>query len=262
MILKSRRKLMIALLCASSLLVANQSVGSAQSSDPKGRPYYEERGDIVWEVPTMQKVVALTFDDGPDAKQTPAILDLLQQYHAKATFFVVGKRVAANPDIVRLAFSRGHEIGNHTYNHAYFNKTISLNKFEEEVQQTEDQIQKITGQRTHLFRPPGGYYNAQMIKACMKESYLTILWSWHQDTMDWSSPGKDRIVKKVLGNIRNGDIVLMHDYVKGSNQTIEALKEILPALAKQGYRFITVSELLQYHKQANQLQHPPFKQEL
>lgn len=217
----------------------------------KGRDYYEPRGEIVWEVPTDEKVIALTFDDGPDPTDTPAILELLRQYDAKATFFVVGERVDKYPAIVRQEALEGHEIANHTYHHKYMNRRKhSSASLEEEMLKTEQSIVRATGQKPRLFRPPGGYYNEQLVSASKKSGYKVVLWSWHQDTEDWSTPGVGKIVGKVLKNARNGDIVLFHDYVEGKTETIAALKQILPELKERGYRFVTVSELLTRRKAA------------
>nr|WP_245338990.1 polysaccharide deacetylase family protein [Paenibacillus shirakamiensis] len=225
------------------------SFAHADAIKPTGRDYYEPRGEIVWEVPTDKKVVALTFDDGPDPKQTPAILHLLEQYHAKATFFVVGNRVERFPDILKLTAKQGHEIGNHTYNHTYFNKNNSA-RLDQEILSTEDAIFKVTGIHTMLFRPPGGFYNNRIVQKSHSKGYQVVLWSWHQDTRDWARPGVQRIVNKVLNNLRNGDIILMHDHVEGPTQTVAALKAILPEIEKRGYTCITVSELIKLKKHA------------
>nr|WP_229725520.1 polysaccharide deacetylase family protein [Paenibacillus abyssi] len=215
----------------------------------KGRQYFEARGEIVWEVPTDEKLIALTFDDGPDSMDTPAILDLLGQYNAKATFFVVGKRVEKYPELVKREIVEGHEIANHTYNHMYFNKGVNAEKIQEEIKKAERLIFNITGQKPSLFRPPGGFYNEMVVSASIKSDYQIVMWSWHQDTRDWSTPGVNAIVNKVLKNARNGDIILFHDYVEGQTQTIEALEQILPELKNRGFQFVTVSELLTHRKQ-------------
>jgi polysaccharide deacetylase family sporulation protein PdaB len=214
----------------------------------KNRYYYEKRGDIVWEVPIDQKVIALTFDDGPDPVDTPAILDLLMQFDAKATFFVVGKKVSMYPELAKREVLEGHEIANHTYNHIYFNKRMTDSSIKKEILKAEQTIFSITGKKTNLFRPPGGFYNENVIRVLQKSGYQLIMWSWHQDSKDWNRPGVQKIVSGVLKKTRNGDIVLLHDYVEGETQTIEALNQILPRLKEKGYRFVTVSELLAYRK--------------
>jgi polysaccharide deacetylase family sporulation protein PdaB len=214
----------------------------------KNRFYYEKRGDIVWEVPIQDKLIALTFDDGPDPSDTPVILDLLKQFNAKATFFVVGKKVELYPELAKREIMDGHEIANHTYSHRYFNEHMSEEKIQNEIIKAEQIILKTTGQKPNLFRPPGGFYYENIVLAAKKSGYLVVLWSWHQDSKDWTTPGVNKIVKHVLQKSKNGDIVLLHDYVEGKTQTIEALKQILPKLKERGYRFVTVSELLTHRK--------------
>lgn len=236
----------VSLLCISSCPTPSTNAQAPSYASPtptKGRAYYEERGDIVWEVPTHRKLIALTFDDGPDESNTPAILDLLKEYDAKATFFVVGSRVEKLPHLVKREREEGHEVGNHTFLHSSF-QYISRNKALSELDQAQASIVQATGAGTHLFRPPGGSYTDSLVKLSKEKGLKIILWSWHQDTLDWRKPGVHRIANKVLRNARNGDIVLMHDYVHQSTQTVEALKIILPELKKRGYTFVTVSQLL------------------
>lgn len=209
------------------------------------RKYYEQRGDILWEVPIHKKMIALTFDDGPHPKITPQILDLLNQYEAKATFFVVGNRIDKNTDIILREINEGHEIGNHTFNHAMFNRNVSKQKISSEIEMTARKLQEAAHVSGGWFRPPGGYYNDRVVAAAKEQGYKVVMWSWHQDTEDWKRPGVKKIAQKVINNARNGDIVLMHDFVQNSNQTIEALKIILPELAAQGYQFVTISQLLE-----------------
>ncbi len=211
---------------------------------PKDRQYFESRGEAVWEAPTDRKVIALTFDDGPDPVQTPQILDILEQYHAKATFFVIGSNVRNYPDIAKRAARDGFELANHTDHHLMINSRTSMQKIQEEIASAQKTIRQVTGQQPHLFRPPGGFYNQNVILSANKEGNLVVMWSWHQDTKDWQKPGVQAIVRKVLNNARNGDIILFHDHVEGKSQTIPALKTIIPELQKRGYRFVTVSELL------------------
>lgn len=235
------------ILAAVCLLTAmfHQDDGQPQQ---KNREYYETRGEIVWEVPTKEKIIALTFDDGPDPVDTSAILDLLKQYEAKATFFVVGESVERYPELAKREITEGHEIANHTYTHQYFNKRRLDEQISREIQKAEDAIVKATDQKPVLFRPPGGYYSENLVKVSVQAGYKVVMWSWHQDTRDWNTPGVHKIVKKVLNNTRNGDIILFHDHVEGKSQTVEALKQILPELKDRGYRFVTVSDLLMYQK--------------
>ncbi|MCG7382690.1 polysaccharide deacetylase family protein [Paenibacillus sp. ACRRY] len=210
----------------------------------KNRQYYEERGEIVWEVPTHDKLIALTFDDGPDPVQTSQILALLKQYQAKGTFFVLGKWAEKYPELVMQEQQEGHEVANHTYAHTYAVKSTAKDKFTQDMVAAEQSITAAGVPRPLLFRPPGGFYNDMVIDVAKQKGYTIVLWSWHQDTRDWASPGVAAITNKVLKNARNGDIVLFHDKVEGRSQTVAALKVILPKLQQEGYRFVTVSELL------------------
>ncbi|TLS37632.1 polysaccharide deacetylase family protein [Pseudalkalibacillus caeni] len=210
------------------------------------RYFFEKQGRAIWEVPTEKKVVAITFDDGPSEKYTPQILDVLKKYDAKATFFVVGSRLIDQPDIVKRQVKAGHELANHTYDHPNFRGLTEV-EIRDEIRKTKKAIFDLTGYYPVLFRPPGGFYNNTIISTANNEGYTVVMWSWHQDTYDWKQPGVNKIVRKVVKNVKNGDIILMHDYGGNRRQTVEALKQIIPALEKKGYRFITVSELIKMH---------------
>ncbi|MFD0710918.1 polysaccharide deacetylase family protein [Paenibacillus sp. GCM10027626] len=216
-----------------------------------GRAYYESRGEVIWDVPTDEKVIALTFDDGPNPKTTPKILDLLKKYDAKATFFVIGFRMDRFPDIVKREVAEGHEIANHTNDHVYFKRSVGQDTIDEQLRIANRKIKELAGQTSPWFRPPGGFYNDKVISAAKRHGQTVVLWSWNQDTRDWSSPGVRKIVDKVLRNAQNGNIVLLHDHVSGSRtQTVKALEIILPELKKRGYRMVTVSELMKYRRPA------------
>jgi len=177
------------------------SCGAQAEPVRKTRAYYEEREEIVWEVPMKEKLVALTFDDGPNPVTTPLILDLLAENEAKATFFVVGKRLERFPDVVRREAREGHEVANHTYSHLYLNSRVNRARLSEELNRTEDRIYGLTGKHCPWFRPPGGFFNDYVIQTARERGYTMVLWSWHQDTKDWSSPGTRRIVDKVFEKI-------------------------------------------------------------
>lgn len=210
----------------------------------KDRYFYEERGEVIWEVPMEDKMIALTFDDGPYPNTTEKILDLLKLYDAKATFFVIGNKVERFPETIKREVAEGHEVANHTFNHVYFKRSINSATIREEIVKTDKALEALTGKKPLLFRPPGGYYNERSIEIAKTLGYTTIMWSWHQDTNDWRSPGVNAIVNKVVNNARNGDIVLLHDYIQGSLQTVKALEVILFELDKRGFKFVTVSDLM------------------
>ncbi|WP_406601058.1 polysaccharide deacetylase family protein [Lysinibacillus louembei] len=206
----------------------------------RSRQYYEEAGQVVWDIHTDQKVLALTFDDGPHQAYTSEILDLLALHGAKATFFIIGENAKKNPALVERIDEEGHEIANHTYTHPL--KT-TVPKLIEEIEQTSELLEQITGNRPKLFRPVGGQYTDAMIDAIAEEGYKVVMWSWHLDTEDWKEPGVGKILQ-IVNSAKEGDVILFHDGGGNRQQTVEALKQALPQLKEQGYTFVTISELL------------------
>lgn len=183
-----------------------------------------------------KKRVALTFDDGPDAKVTPQILATLQKYDAKATFFMVGRNVPKNASIVKQIYDAGHEIGNHTSNHKKLT-ALSISGVRQEVNGTSNAIYAAIGQYPTVFRPPYGATNEQ-VRSVM--TIPSILWSI--DTLDWKHHNPDKILAYVKASVKDGSIILMHDI---HQTTANGLDNVLLYLQKQGYEFVTVSEILQ-----------------
>ena len=179
--------------------------------------------------------VALTFDDGPHPINTPNILDTLEKYNAKATFYVIGQRVQLYPDVVKAAYDAGHEIGVHTWSHPLLTK-LSATEIMNEIYQTSDAIASITGDYPKTLRPPYGAYN-QLVK----DSVMFPIINWSVDTLDWKTKNVRSIVETVKAKTQNGSIILMHDIHKTS---AEAVDTVVRDLSAQGYRFVTVSELL------------------
>lgn len=224
---------------------------SERFSADKGRKYYEEAGQILWEIKTNEKIIALTFDDGPHKKYTPEILDVLNKYNATSTFFIVGENAEKNPSVIQRMYEEGHELAIHTYTHPLRTSIPNLLK---EIKKTHETIYGISGYSPTLFRPVEGQYTDGMIDAVAKEGYKVVMWSWHQDTMDWKSPGINKIVNTVLKGAKEGNIVLFHDGGGDRGQTVKALEKILPELENQGYKFVTVSELLEVQKATNKME--------
>jgi len=185
-----------------------------------------------------KKWIALTFDDGPHPTFTPKLLALLREQHVKATFFVVGEMAARYPDLVREELAEGHSVGNHTYHHVNLTKILPRD-VATEVQACGDVLQRITGQRPHLFRPPGGDYDKSVIETLQSLGYTTVLWT--DDPGDYASPGSSLIVKRTFSRISSGGIILIHD---GIEQTFAVLPQIISTLKKEGYTFVTVDEML------------------
>ena len=204
----------------------------------------ENSKEIIWNGARDKKLVALTFDDGPHPRFTPKILDVLKKYDAKATFFMLGKHVKLYPEVVKRVANEGHEIGNHTFTHIDV-KVNSSQKIYDEFKKTQEIVYEVTGIKPKLFRPPYGFYNSIVKNITSKEGCRIVLWSTNQDSKDWSCPGVNKIVNTVVKKTENGDIVILHDYVVGESDTVEALKTILSELKKKGFQFVTVSELLE-----------------
>lgn len=193
------------------------------------------------------KYIALTFDDGPHPQYTAEILDILDEFDAKATFFVIGQNAEKYPDLIKREFSSGHEIGNHTYTHPDMKK-ISVDKAVEEILLTQNAIYDIIGVKPVLFRAPGGIFTDELVIEVEELDCKPILWSWRQDTKDWCNVPAGNIVNNVLNNIQNGDIILFHDFNTKGSPTPKALKSIIPKLKEMGYSFVTVSELLELNE--------------
>jgi polysaccharide deacetylase family sporulation protein PdaB len=204
---------------------------------------YKQNSDIIWKISTEEKVIALTFDDGPNLEYTPKILDLLKQYQSKATFFVIGEHVEKYPQLVRREVFEGHELGNHTFTNRY-SKKQTIKQVQNEIFAAQNAIYSVTGEMPHLFRPPGGFLNDAIINVSKQEGYKIVMWTWDEDSRDWSKPGIKKIVSKVLNNAHNGDIILFHDHTSGHSQTVGALKIVIPELKKRGFRFVTISDLI------------------
>ena len=195
-----------------------------------------------------EKTIALTFDDGPHPRYTKQILDILEKYGVKATFFFVGQNIEYYPEVARAVVDAGHEIGNHTFSHPSV-KGLLPQKIDEEIQSTQEIIFEITGQKPKVFRAPGGIYDGAVLDMAEKHGLKPVLWSWRQDTKDWSKPSVDYIVNTVVNNLRDGDIILFHDFNVSPSPTPAALEIILPQLIEKGYSFVTVSELMEMGKE-------------
>ena len=189
-----------------------------------------------------QMKIAITFDDGPHPRKTEKILNILDQFDVKATFFVIGVNVNNYPNVIKKVLSNGHELGKHTYSHKVL-KSLAIDKIQSELYDTEDALYKLCMYKPTLLRPPCGLYDSNLVKVAKENAYKIVLWT--VDTKDWAHESVNSIVKNVLENVKSGDIILFHDYISGVDNTPEALKIIIPKLQEMGYKFVTVSELLQ-----------------
>lgn len=185
--------------------------------------------------------VALTFDDGPHPKYTKQILEILSEYGITATFFVIGENAVNYPEALQAIKASGCEIGNHTFSHHNISG-MSCTQIKNEIQQCESVINDVCSYKTRLFRPPEGSYGCALENVSKDLGYNIILWSI--DTRDWAHTPPEKIVENVMGNLGDGDIILMHDYISGGSPTCETLRIIIPAILSRGYEFVTVSSLI------------------
>jgi len=183
--------------------------------------------------------IAMTFDDGPSATLTPKLLDLLAAHHMKATFFVIGENVAEHPEIVARAAREGHEIASHSWSHPNLAK-MSQESVRSQLQRTDDAIKSATGKSPTLLRPPYGSITEREKRWIHDEfGYDIILWD--VDPLDWKRPGPAVVRNRILKETRPGSIVLSHDIHPG---TIEAMPSTFDELEAKGFKFVTVSELI------------------
>ncbi|MEA5576694.1 polysaccharide deacetylase family protein [Anabaena sp. UHCC 0451] len=205
------------------------------------------QGKTVYQVKPKnnEKVIALTIDDGPWPKTTVEMLDILQQNDVKATFFWVGSSLKNHPEIAKRVVAEGHAIGNHTWNHLY--KRMDAATAKSEIEKTNELIYKTTGVKTSIFRPPGGYLNNGLATYAKSQKNSVVMWS--VTSADTDPRAKYQVfVKNILRDAKPGAIVLMHDGGGNRERTVKALPEIINGLKQQGYKFVTIPELLEMEK--------------
>lgn len=191
---------------------------------------------VTYHIDPEKPMLALTFDDGP-SKYTEQILDVLEKYESRATFFEVGNRVASYPETVKRIVALGSEIGSHSYSHPSLG-SASKSKIKSQLNQTDRALKEIIGKKTTLLRPPYGSVGENLRKYADKPFIL-----WSVDTQDWKSRNAQKVASHVMSHASDGDIILMHDLY---DSTAEAVTRIVPKLIKKGYQLVTVSELAQY----------------
>jgi peptidoglycan/xylan/chitin deacetylase (PgdA/CDA1 family) len=184
--------------------------------------------------PPGEKVIALTFDDGPDARYTPQVLAVLQQFQVPATFFMIGWEAIDHPDLVRQVAAAGEGIGNHTWNHLNLT-TLTPATWTVQVDETTALLDSLTGRRIGCVRPPGGHVNPDVEAHLASEGQTAVLWD--DDPRDWTRPGTAAIVRRAIAEARPGGIIEMHDGGGDRSETVQALPAIITALRAQGYSF-------------------------
>ena len=199
------------------------------------KAYYEKKN---------RKVVALTFDDGPNPATTNQALDTLSKYGIKATFFVLGKNVSGNEEILKRMKADGHVIGNHSWSHPVLSK-LSLDEAKKQITDTEDALTKVLGSSSKLMRPPYGAITDD-IRNSLDLSFIM----WDVDSLDWKSKNEASILTEIQRQVKNGSIILMHDI---HVETVNALPKVIDYLKEQGYEFVTVPEMLHSRLKSHEL---------
>lgn len=228
--------LILGILC---LMVGNKAIGRPESYEHYVDTVSDSREaaaeGVACEEEEVAKKIALTFDDGPHPKYTERLLDGLKERDVVATFFVTGENAQNYPEIIRREQEEGHLIGNHTYSHI---QLTSRNRetFREELVKTNEILEEITGEKVSFVRPPYGSWDKSFEKEL---NMFPVL--WNIDPLDWCSHNADCIAAKVVEKAGDGDIILMHDYYETS---VTAALEVVDALQKRGFQFVTVEEIL------------------
>lgn len=202
-------------------------------------------GRMIARVNTQEKAVAFTYDDGPNSPYTDGLLDVLNEFDAKATFFAVGENIKNNIETVRRMIEEGHELGNHSYSHQQL-VNQSLGTIRSEIQKTDDLLSNLGAQSQTLFRAPYGIKRIRLPWELARRNKISILWD--VDPKDFENPGPETIADAIVRNVKPGSIILMHDGMHDGNpdrsETVTATKLALEQLQKEGYKFKTVSELM------------------
>lgn len=189
---------------------------------------------------TKEKIVCLTFDDGPDDTVTPNIINILDKYKVKGNFFFLGENVVRYPKVVKLADESGHLVLSHTYKHKQLDK-CSNETIKNEIISTEKIIHKLIGKTPQIMRPPYGATNDAVISVANDTENIIVIWSI--DSMDWSQKESSNIVKNILDNVRPGEIILMHSN-SDKHATAEALPKVIQGLSDKGFKIVGLDEML------------------
>jgi len=200
--------------------------------------------NCIWDIPSKEKVLYLTFDDGPTPDITDWTLDVLKQYNAKATFFCIGNNIEKHPEVFRRIDKEGHSIGNHTFNHPKGWK-LQTEVYLNEIERTQRLIDsKTTNQKSHinnLFRPPYGQITFKQARALRKLNYQIIMWDVL--SFDWKDTISDETcLQNVVANAKSGSIIVFHDSIKASKRLQYALPKVLDHFTEKGFVFKRILE--------------------
>ena len=232
----TRRSLLTGAICLlagiTALSVSVTSVGKAvqTAAEPKVNPIYR--------VESSKKQVAISFDAAWGNEETPLLLDILDKYKVKATFFLVGDWVDKFPSDVKTIADKGHDIGNHSNTHPHMPQ-LSADMEQAEISACNDKIKKITGHSPTLFRPPYGDYNNTLVETVKSMGMYCV--QWDVDSLDWKDPTPEQMTKTVLDKVTDGSIVLMHN---GAKNTPAALPDIIKGIKDKGFEIVLIKDLI------------------
>lgn len=194
-----------------------------------------------------EKIVALTFDDGPDELMTPRVLDVLKKHAVHATFFLVGKKISGNKELVRRMIEEGHLVANHTFSHKNRFPLASSENVDKELSECDEAILGVTGKRPLLFRPPFGVTNPIIAKAVLRKGYKTIGWSIRSfDTVE--NKGRDAVCNRIVKNLHPGAVILLHDRCKDADVLLSIL---IAEIQECGYTIVPLDKMLKINAYEN-----------
>jgi len=222
----------------------NRSDGGSRDAMSWVRLQKRYPGSFVTRGSGESREVALTFDDVPDPRYTPQVLEILAKHRVRATFFVVGSRAAKYPALVRRMVREGHLVGNHSYSHALFRQS-SMYRFQDEIVRTDRVLTKLAGYRPRFIRPPYGEIMPRQVEWARRHGY--IIANWDVDSADWRQIPKNRVLANIRKTLQPGSIILQHaggGYGQDLSGTVEALPQLIRMLQSKGYRMVTLDELL------------------
>lgn len=237
---KKEERVVYDILGKSNKLTANQWKAMEQWRSNVVKLSKENKEEVYINGYSAEKMVALTFDDGPDNNITPKIVETLTQYNVNGNFFFIGEQVSKYPSVIEKAYKEGNLVLSHSYNHVELNK-LSADKIKNEIAKGEEEIFNVIGKKPSLIRPPYGAIEKNVIEAAKSKGDKIILWSI--DTLDWSQREKGNIKKNIIDNLRPGEIILMHSN-EDKIATLEALPDIIMAIKEKGYEIVTLDKLL------------------
>ncbi len=188
---------------------------------------------------TDEKVVAITFDDGPNATYTAGILDTLKAHNVPAAFYCIGKNIAGNEALLQRVHSEGHVIGNHSFSHHFWFDMFGSRKMLADMQQMDDAVEQVAGVRPRMFRPPYGVMNPNLARAIKRGGYSPI--GWNIRSLDTTAKDKQTLLLRITGQLRPGAIILLHDSMQ---ITADILPQLIEEIKAKGYRIVRADELL------------------